>query len=39
MIVDMHTHYIDAPQALKPKLRADLKGCGLKPESWVHSEE
>lgn len=39
MIVDMHTHYIDDPQALEPKLRADLKGCGLKPESWVHSEE
>lgn len=39
MIVDLHTHYIDDPEALLPPLRKDMLDCGIDPRAWVHSEE
>lgn len=38
MIVDMHTHFIDDPDALLPVLRTDMRNCGIDPKNWVHTE-
>ena len=39
MIVDTHTHYIDAADALNPELRQDMINCGFDPAGWVHTEQ